>query len=141
MKDLITKERIFNHPIEKVWNAITNATEISTWFLQADFKAEKGYQYTFISTKKECSPIEGEVKKADPYTLVYSWIVKEAPVETTVKWILEEIEGGTKLYLEHSGISNYKGETAIEMFSSFTNGWDHCISGLFDYLKQTIHAQ
>ncbi|EZH75566.1 hypothetical protein ATO12_01925 [Aquimarina atlantica] len=140
MKDVIIKERILNHPIDKVWNAITNAKEISTWFIEADFKAEKGYQYTFNASGGECSPIKGEVKRANPYTLVYSWIVTENPLETTVKWVLEEVEEGTKLYLEHSGISGYKGETAVEMFNSFNGGWDNCISGLTDYLKQMIHA-
>ncbi|PKV51249.1 uncharacterized protein YndB with AHSA1/START domain [Aquimarina sp. MAR_2010_214] len=140
MKDVIIKEKILNHPIDKVWNAITDAKEISTWFLEADFKAEKGYQYIFNSSGENCSPIKGKVKQANPYTLVYSWIVTEAPIETTVKWVLEETEGGTKLYLEHSGISGYKGETAIEMFNNFDGGWDNCISGLTDYLKQMVHA-
>ena len=140
MKDVIIKEKMLNHPIDKVWNAITDAKEISTWFLEADFKAEKGYQYIFNSSGENCSPIKGEVKQAKPYTLVYSWIVTETPIETTVKWVLEETEGGTKLYLEHSGISGYKGETAVEMFTSFNGGWDNCISGLTDYLKQMVHA-
>lgn len=140
MKDVIIKEKILNHPIDKVWNAITDAKEISTWFIEADFKAETGYQYTFNASGGECSPIKGEVKQANPYTLVYSWIVTEKPLETTVKWILEEVEEGTKLYLEHSGISGYQGETAVEMFNSFNGGWDNCISGLTDYLKQMIYA-
>ena len=140
MNDVITKEKVFNHPIDKVWGAITDAKEISTWFLEADFKAEKGYRYVFNSSGENCSSIKGEVKYAYPSTLVYTWIVTENPVETTVKWVLEEIEGGTKLYLEHSGISNYEGETAIEMFSNFNGGWDNCISGLKDYLKQMVHA-
>ncbi len=140
MKDVIIKEKILNHPIDKVWNAIIDAKEISTWFIEADFKAETGYQYTFNASGGECSPIKGEVKQANPYTLVYSWIVTEKPLETTVKWVLEEVEEGTKLYLEHSGISGYQGETAVEMFNSFNGGWDNCISGLTDYLKQMIYA-
>ncbi|WP_025740459.1 SRPBCC family protein [Aquimarina pacifica] len=140
MKDVIVKEHVFNHSIDKVWNAITNSKEISTWFLQADFKAEKGYEYTFNSSGEDCSPIKGKVLEANPYTLVYTWIVTEVPVETTVKWKLEETTEGTKLYLEHSGISNYEGETAVKMFSSFDGGWDNCISGLGTYLKEIIYA-
>jgi len=141
MKDLITKEKIFNHPIETIWSAITKAEEISTWFLEADFKAEIGYKYTFNSSAKECSPIIGEVLSADPYTLIYTWIVKDTPAKTTVTWILEPIENGTKLSLEHSGISNYTGETAIAMFDSFNGGWDNCINGLTAYLKQEVNAR
>lgn len=140
MKDTITKEKIFTHPIQTVWNAITNADELSTWFIQADFKAEKGYQYTFTSNEEDCVPITGEVKNADPYTLIYTWIVEGTHTETTVSWTLETISEGTKLILEHSGISNYEGETAVTMFESFSGGWDNCTDKLMSYLKESIHA-
>jgi uncharacterized protein YndB with AHSA1/START domain len=141
MNDIITKEITFNYSIDSVWNAITKAEEISKWFLQADFKAEKGYHYTFNSSAEDCSPIIGEVLSANPYVLVYTWIVKKVPETTTVTWTLEATEQGTKLLLTHSGISNYAGETAIEMFNSFNRGWDNCIHGLTDYLKQTVNAR
>jgi hypothetical protein len=52
-----------------------------------------------------------------------------------VKWELEATQNGTKLSLIHSGISNYTGETAVAMFDSFSGGWDNCINGLTEYLK------
>jgi len=140
MNDVIKKEVVFSHPIDKVWNAISKAEEISTWFLDADFKAEKGYQYTFKSKSEECEPIIGEVKEANPYRLVYTWIVTGTKAETTVTWELTSTQNGTKLNLEHSDILNYEGETAIAMFENFNGGWDNCISGLIAYLKETINA-
>ena len=141
MKNSIKKEKIFNHPIDKIWNAITNAEEISTWFLDADFKAEVGYRYTFNSKGEECSPIIGEVKSATPYIIAYSWIIKDMPeISTLVTWTLENTIDGTKLTLVHSDISNYAGETAITMFESFNGGWDNCINGLLNYLKQEVNA-
>jgi len=142
MNDIIKKEVLLNHTIDKVWNAISKAEEISTWFIKADFKAEKGYKYTFMANPNEkgCTTISGEVKHANPYLLEYTWIVADTKVETTVKWELETTERGTKLYLEHSGISNYEGETAIQMFESFNGGWDNCISGLTSYLKDLVNA-
>ena len=142
MNDVIKKETVINHAIDLVWKAITNADEISTWFIPADFKAEPGYQYTFTSppNEKGCTVISGEVKEASPYTLIYTWIVADTKVETTVKWELEATNNGTKLSLEHSNISNYAGETAIAMFESFNGGWDNCISGLTSYLKEDVNA-
>lgn len=141
MKDVISKEHVFDHSIDKVWNAISKAEEISAWFLNADFKAEIGYRYTFAASEEQgCTQITGVVKEADPYTLVYTWVVQNTNIETTVKWVLEEIDGKTKLYLEHSGISKYPGETAVNMFGDFDNGWDNCISHLSTYLIQEIHA-
>ena len=141
MKDVIIKEHIFNHSIDQVWKAISIGEEISNWFIPADFKAEKGYHYTFKSKGEDCSVITGEVKEASPYTLIYSWIVKDAPAETIVKWVLTPTsENTTKLYLEHSGISNYSGETAVAMFTSFDGGWNNCITKLTEYLMVNIHA-
>ncbi|WOD44657.1 SRPBCC family protein [Hwangdonia lutea] len=142
MNDVIKKETVLKHNIDAVWNAITKAEEISTWFIKADFKAEKGYKYVFTSepNEKGCTTITGEVKKANPYVLIYTWIVGDTKVETTVKWELEATKNGTKLTLEHSDISNYAGDTAIAMFESFNGGWDACISGLTSYLKQEVNA-
>ncbi|HMB62863.1 MAG TPA: SRPBCC domain-containing protein [Eudoraea sp.] len=141
MNDVITKEHHFGHPIQRVWNAISRAEEISAWFIKADFRAEVGYKYTFTASEEQnCTQITGVVKEANPYTLVYTWVVADTKAETTVKWALEETETGTKLFLEHSGISNYEGESAVAMFGSFDKGWDHCITELSGYLKQAVHA-
>ena len=142
MKDSIVKEHLFNHPIRKVWDAISKAEEISTWFIQADFKATPGYKYTFTSPpENNCTQITGEVKSADPFILIYTWVVQDTNTETTVKWVLKEVDEGTQLYLEHSGISGYPGDTAVQMFNSFNGGWDNCVNGLSNYLTETIHAK
>lgn len=141
MKDIIKREQIFNHSIDKVWNAISIGEEISTWFINADFKPEPGYKYTFTAgEEKGCTQITGVVKEANPYTLIYTWIVENTDVETTVKWTLEAVEGKTKLLLEHSGISNYKADTAVTMFGHFSAGWDNCVNLLTEYLTKEMHA-
>ena len=40
-------ERTYKKSIEKVWQAISTADAISKWFIQADFKAEVNFNYTF----------------------------------------------------------------------------------------------
>jgi uncharacterized protein YndB with AHSA1/START domain len=147
MKDSISKEKFYPHGIEDVWNAITTAAQISVWFLKADFKAEPGYDYTLthevVKPDGECSStvVKGKVLKADPvHHLSYTWIVDGA-TETTVDWYLEEKDGGTLLKLEHSGISNYPSEQiALNMFNSFSGGWDNCLSELEKYMKTNVHA-
>ncbi len=141
MKDVITKEHVFNHSIDSVWKAITKAEEISAWFIKADFKAEAGYAYTFeASEEQNCTKITGIVKQADPYTLIYTWVVQGTDTETTVSWVLEPLEKGTRLTLEHSGISGYPGDTAVAMFDSFKNGWNNCVTGLNQYLNTLVNA-
>jgi hypothetical protein len=68
-------------------------------------------------------------------------MVQDTNVETLVKWKLEEVDNGTKLYLEHSGIATYPGDTAVQMFNSFNGGWDNCVSQLSIYLTKEVHAK
>ena len=140
MKDIIKKEHQYQATINDVWDAITKAEEISEWFIQADFKAEVGYHYTFTHEK---TVINGQVMEVDPvYTLVYTWSIQGTGVETTVTWRLQENDLGTLLTLEHSGISNYPTEDmATTMFTNFTNGWDSCIKNLDQYLKESKHVK
>ncbi len=132
VNDKIVKTHQFNYPISRVWDAISKEEEISAWFIKADFKAEPGYKYTFTN---EQTIIEGEVLTANPvYELVYTWIVRGTGVETVVSWKLEEKGGATFLTLEHSGLSNYPGETAIVMFENFEEGWRTCLDNLQQHL-------
>lgn len=141
MKDVITKEQLLPHAIDTVWNAISRAEEISAWFINADFKAEKGYRYTFTASEEHnCTQITGVVKEADPYTLVYTWIVQNTETETTVSWHLEAAGEATRLILKHSGISGYPEKSAVAMFGNFNAGWDNCIVELTAYLKNAVHA-
>jgi len=135
MNDTISKQHQFNYPISKVWKAISNAKDISSWFIQADFKAEVGYRYTFIHEK---TVIKGEVKTVNPVTnLVYTWKIEGTDVDTTVSWKLEENNEGTLLTLEHSGISQYPGETAVVMFNNYSGGWDDCVKKLDTFLSES----
>lgn len=131
-RDAVVKQHQFPHPIDDVWNAISNGREISIWFIKADFEARVGYQYTF--THQE-TVITGEVVTANPvYELVYTWIIRGTEAVTTVSWKLVENDQGTLLTLEHSGISNYPGNTAVVMFENFRGGWNTCIRDLEKYL-------
>ena len=133
VEDLIRKEHFYKHSINDVWKAISDEKQISEWFIQADFKAEVGYQYKFT---RESTIINGEVLEANPvHTLVYTWIIGGTDTPTTVKWTLEEKDKGTLLVIEHSGIKNYPGESAVQMFSSFSGGWDSCIVELEKFLS------
>ncbi len=129
----IHKQQLLPHNIDKVWNAISQAEQISAWFIQADCEARLGYEYTF---PHEETKITGTVKAATPYTLIYTWMVNNDGTNTTVKWELEAQGNQTLLTLEHSGIANYPDEkTAITMMEHFNQGWDNCLSGLVMYFN------
>jgi uncharacterized protein YndB with AHSA1/START domain len=131
MHDIIRLEHRYRHPISVVWEAISDEKAISEWFIKANFKAEVGYAYTFTH---ESTVITGTVKSVEPpRRLVYTWIVGDPSVETTVSWALAEDGDGTLLVLEHSGISDY-GDSAPNFYRNFEGGWQHCASELERYL-------
>lgn len=134
-QDSIVKEVSFNNDIDSVWNAISKQEEIEQWFVNADFKAEPGYAYTFTSKGEDCSQINGVVKSATPYHLAYTWVVQGTTIETLVEWKLEKIESGTKLTIEHTGISKYEESMAAQLFEGFSKGWIKCVSDLTSYLS------
>ncbi len=135
MQDFIKKEITFAKDIDTVWNAISKQEEINEWFVNADFKAEPGYEYTFTSKGEDCSQINGVVKKASPYHLSYTWVVQNTSVETLVDWKLEKVTEGTKLIIEHTGISKYEESMAIQLFEGFSKGWIKCVTDLTSYLS------
>lgn len=132
MKDIITKEQFFAHPINKIWAAITEQDKISQWFINCRFKAEEGFQYALLGDDGTTEKITGEVVKVNPVSeLVYTWIVPGTDIATEVKWELAEKDNGTLLTLTHSGISNYPDEqTAVTMMEHFSVGWDKCMAHL-----------
>ncbi|SMD36308.1 Uncharacterized conserved protein YndB, AHSA1/START domain [Reichenbachiella faecimaris] len=133
MNDRIEKEYFLNAPIHKVWNAISLEKEINEWFIQADFKAEVGYQYTFTH---ESTRVTGEVLEVNPvYDLVYTWIVGGTTEVTTVRWSLESKADGTMLKINHWGFSNYPKDSAVAMFDSSVEGWDAVSNWLKEYIK------
>ncbi len=135
MKDSLTKEQFYPQPIAQVWDAISKAEKISTWFIKAQFEAREGAAYTFTH---EETVITGKVLKVNPVNeLVYTWILGGTEAETTVSWQLTEKDGGTLLTLVHSGISNYPDEqTAVTMAGHFEQGWARCTGDLAEYLKK-----
>lgn len=130
--DTIKLSHFYEHPPEKVWDALSDEKAISKWFIQADFKPLVGYSYTFTH---ETTVITGEVLVVNrPECLSYTWVVGGTGVPTVVTWDLERKEGGTELTITHSGIEKY-GDSAVKMFTSFKQGWGQCIAGLETYLQ------
>lgn len=43
-------QRTFNAPVSKVWTALTDKDEMKKWYFDlAEFKAEKGFVFTFTA--------------------------------------------------------------------------------------------
>jgi uncharacterized protein YndB with AHSA1/START domain len=124
-------ERVFPHPPQKLWRALTENTLLAQWMMQNDFAPEVGKRFQFHAepSPKWNSIVDCEVLVVEPLQrLSYTWGVAgpESGMQWTVLWTLTPAEGGTHLRMEQSGFSpeqkgNYQGARY---------GWEKMFAGL-----------
>ena len=135
MQRTIRKRKIFNKPIQDVWEAISAESNIGKWFLEGKFTAEDGAGFEFQETPgvKLKGTFKGEVLSAqEPINLAFSWVHSKLNHTTYIWWKLEELHGKTRVELEHSGFKGY-----ADYLSSFSYGffWNGRLKKLAKYLE------
>ena len=97
-------ERVFPHPPEKLWRALTESPLIAQWLLRNDFEPVVGRKFQFRREPVTDwdGAIDCEVLLVEPIKrLSYSW--NALGVATVVLFTLSPAEGGTHVRMEHSG--------------------------------------
>lgn len=134
MKFDIDFERTYPHPIEKVWRALTNRQALGVWLMESDFEAEHGRSFEMWCENGEggtdcyvCKILELE----SPNCMVWSWVLKgrQADGETQVEFRLEEVSGGTRLTVRHSG------DRDPDTIERFKGGWPVKLQQLDNLLR------
>src|SRR5208282_3830158 len=99
-------ERVFPHPPEKLWRALTENALVAQWLLKNDFEPVVGRKFQFRSEPVpnwngviDCEVLIVEHLKR----LSYRW--STMGLDTFVLWTLTPAEGGTHVRMEHSGFS------------------------------------
>jgi len=127
-------ERVFPHPAEKIWRALTESPLIAQWLLNNDFEPQVGRKFHFQRepVANWNGVIDCRVLILEPLKrLSYSW--ESLGLETVVEWTLTPAEGGTHLRMQQSGFpaareANYKG--AKYGWQSFFNSLERVLGGL-----------
>jgi len=124
----VVMEQTYAHPVDRVWQALTDSAALAEWLMPNDFEPRVGHKFQFRAKPMpgwrgfvECEVIEVDA----PRRLAYTWLGDEdwqAP--TTVRWTLEPVEGGTRLRLEHTGLQEPWGRALQAMLSQ---GWKKMI--------------
>lgn len=129
--DTIHKTIFLDAPIEMVWGFLTEKDKLALWFHEADQDLAEGKPYTLLHSKgdKACW---GNVLKMDaPNELVYSFTISPLNGKmTTVSWALEEMAGGTRLTLKHTGIAAAVSGSPMSLLMALDVGWDKHFAGL-----------
>ncbi|MBP0723781.1 SRPBCC domain-containing protein [Bacillus sp. RG28] len=93
----IKQTLVINAPIQKVWDAVSTAEAIGTWFMPNDFQAVVGHEFLIQSP---FGPSPCKVLEIDPPNkLSFAWDEDG----WFVSFILKEVEGKTEFTLIHGG--------------------------------------
>ncbi len=107
--DAIVQEVVYPHPVERVWQALTDSTLLASWLMPNDFEPRVGHRFTF-RTRPQWGwkgVVECEVTELDPpRRLAYTWWGGQGTPHTVVTFLLEPSDGGTRLRLEHAGFGS-----------------------------------
>ncbi|QFT31397.1 hypothetical protein FIV00_12965 [Labrenzia sp. THAF82] len=124
-------EEFYPHPLERVWQALTDPAAISEWLMPCDFQPVVGHKFTIRgnATENWRGFTHCEVLTLEAPTLM-EWLWESTDIEepTRVSFELQSFQGGTKLSLRHTGTTTRKD---IESLSS---GWPQKLRQLKELL-------
>jgi uncharacterized protein YndB with AHSA1/START domain len=125
---------------EIVWEFLTQPELLSQWVMNNDIKPVIGHQFMFKTKALPAMEFDGnvycEILEVIPnQKLAYTW--KGGPgdgrinLDTIVTWTLKPKDGGTELYLEHTGFGAI---TNSVIFDAMNAGWKKNIAEVLDNL-------
>ena len=137
-KPQILIKRTYDHSINDLWEALTNAKALSVWLMKTDdFELIEGREFMF--TTKPQGGFDGKVYCkvvgfSKPNSLTYSWKSKDMKNPTYVTWELTKVsENKTFVSLSHSGFEGINGWITKQILGF---GWKGILSKkLNKYLK------
>ncbi|MEL6556594.1 MAG: SRPBCC domain-containing protein [Bacteroidota bacterium] len=123
MKDSIKMKVTYDHSLESVWEALTDAEAMSEWLMPCDIKPIVGHQFQFRT--KPYPGFDGIVncevlEVIEKELLSFSWNGGSLK-ETKVSFRLEKNGDGTTLQFEHSGFQGFFNKLVVKKILS--NGW------------------
>jgi uncharacterized protein YndB with AHSA1/START domain len=156
-KDAIVVERIFDAPIDLIWQLWTQPEHFKHWYGPADFRVvaaevdlRVGGQHLICMEKTDGSMkfwTVGEYTEIIPHErLVYTdsmadetgrillpaefGMPDEYPIKTVVTVLLEDLDGRTKMVMTHAGVpANEEGASA---------GWEQAFDKLIAYTETIL---
>jgi len=139
-------ERSYNAPIEKVWNAITDKSQMKQWYFDLDdFKPEVGFEFRFDGGSDDkiyhhiCKIVEVVPKKK----LKYSWKYEGFEGMSYVTFELFEEGKTTIVKLTHEDLETFPQDNPDFAKESFMQGWTYILGTSLKKLleKQTTGAE
>lgn len=137
-KPQIVIKKIFNQPLHKVWDSISDKTALSKWLMKTnDFELTVNHEFLFTTEPR--GNFDGKIKCKvisfkENEELYYSWKAAGMIEPTYVRWTIKEIgKNETSLQLEHFGFQGFKGWMTKHLLNA---GWKKLLTKkLLNYLS------
>ena len=132
-------EHVYEAPIEKVWQALTDTEAMRGWYFPQlqKFRPVVGFAFEFAP---DGSPYGKEWVVTDVVAgqkLAHTWAYQRHPGSSEVTFALAAQGNKTKLTLTHTGLENFPDAPHFAR-QRFVNGWAQLLgSNLKEYLERT----
>jgi uncharacterized protein YndB with AHSA1/START domain len=114
---ILTFERDFPRPLEKVWAALITPARIADWLCaDAEVEARVGGRFHLVFRNGPHSMTGVITRFEPPHALEYTWPEAAANGHSIVLWELSATPGGTRLVLTHT-------LAAGGALADFASGW------------------
>lgn len=147
MEKSIQHQYFFPHSPEAVWEYLTNPALMEQWLMKNNFEPLVGHVFQFRTKELPSLQLDGifhcKVLEIVPFKkLSYSW--KAGPgdgrmtLDSLVVWTLQPKEGGTELFLVHSGFMEIE---HLALYAGMNEGWLKNIQKIADHLNAVNHGK
>lgn len=144
VKNSINREIVLKASRDKVWDALTTAEALSQWFGTSATlnNLAVGEEIIFVWDDENLAS-RGVIETVEPKTrFAYSWENAKYDLSvplaldntTLVTFVLEDVEGGTRLILTETGFASLA--NAQKVYADNTSGWDAELADLKAYLGE-----
>ncbi|MBI5727933.1 MAG: SRPBCC domain-containing protein [Ignavibacteriales bacterium] len=138
----VVVEKVYNAPVRKVWQALTDKEQMKEWyFTLEEFIPKAGFTFQFEAgdeVKKylhECTVTEVIPEKK----LAYTWKYPGYNGISLVTFSLADEGETTRLTLTHSGLHTFPLSNKEFAKGNFAEGWQHLLSkALTDFLNSKV---
>lgn len=139
--DTIVRELLLNHPVERVWQALTTADGLAAWFgSSAEIDLRPGGR---LWMRWEPPGVEATMTVTvvePPRRFGFQWgidgLPQEHPHRNDVVFTLTATAEGTRLHVVESGFARVAEDIGRAAHRDNSEGWDSELAELVAYLDQ-----
>jgi uncharacterized protein YndB with AHSA1/START domain len=133
----VSYEEVLPHPIDEVWDELTDPSAIADWLMASpDYKPAVGSRFRMKTEHLSTTGwIEAEVLELEPpHRMVWSWSAVDGNEPSRVTFELTPESSGTRLRVHHAG------EMDGEMTRILESGWPGRVKAVGEAIRRLAHG-